>query len=116
MSSKQIVLITGANGGLGFETAKALFESSKAYHILVGVRGKTSRADDTIAALKKAVPNSTSTAEGLAIDITSDESIKKAFEEVQSRFPHLDVLINNAGTLHPPRFTIRKPILITHKK
>ncbi|OAA36864.1 NAD(P)-binding domain protein [Metarhizium rileyi] len=96
-NTKTIVLITGANTGLGFEIAKALFARPLAFHILIGCRGDLARADDAIARLKGFSPDSTSTAEPLSIDITSDESIALAFKQVEQRHGHVDVLVNNAG-------------------
>jgi NAD(P)-dependent dehydrogenase (short-subunit alcohol dehydrogenase family) len=81
----------------GFETCKALFVSPTPYHILLGVRSSASRAEEPIANLKAGAPNSKSSAEGLAIDVDSDESIENAFKEVSYKYDHIDVLINNAG-------------------
>ncbi|KAF5023178.1 hypothetical protein F66182_4759 [Fusarium sp. NRRL 66182] len=94
--SKEIVLITGANTGIGFETVKALFRSSKAYHVLLGSR-TPSNADKAIAQLNSEIPGSESTVEPVQIDITVDESIDKLCETVKSKFGKLDVLVNNAG-------------------
>ena len=98
MSSTPILLITGANTGLGFETVKALCQSSKAYTILLGGRS----LDKATAAAQNArteFPQSPSTITAVQIDIEEDESISRAFEHVASQYGRLDVLINNAGTL-----------------
>lgn len=42
-------------------------------------------------------PESTNIIEAVQVDLTSDESIEKAFEEVKASPGRLDVLINNAG-------------------
>lgn len=96
MSSNEIILITGANTGIGFETVKALFQSPKSYHILLGSR-TTSKGEDAIAQLKQEFPESKSTVETVQIDIESDESIGKLYEFVEGKFGRVDVLINNAG-------------------
>ena len=90
------VLITGANSGIGYEAVKALLDSAKDYHILVGARS-TDKAIGAIDSLKKECPSTKSTMEPLPVDLASDESIEKAFEQVQESPGHLDVLINNAG-------------------
>lgn len=126
MASKILVLITGANTGLGeqeppslllqylwahirqlhtdqfnyilgLEIAKALFSRPDAYHILIGCRGDISRATDAISKLQQVSPKSHSTAEPLSVDITSDESITTAYEEVKRKFGYVDVVVNNAG-------------------
>ncbi|KAF4982191.1 hypothetical protein FDECE_17557 [Fusarium decemcellulare] len=94
--NRELVLITGANKGIGFETVKALFRSPKAYHILLGSRTSTN-ADAAIAYLKEEFPDAKSTVEAIQIDITDDALINKAFETVKAKFGKLDVLLNNAG-------------------
>lgn len=95
MSESKIVVITGGNAGLGLEVVKALLESSESYHIFVGCRGDKSRSEEAINSVKPS--NTKSTAEGLSIDVTSDESISSALKDVESKTGYIDVLINNAG-------------------
>lgn len=47
--------------------------------------------------LRKEVPKTDNTAELIQVDVTSDESIQKAFEQVKTNPGHLDALVNNAG-------------------
>ncbi|KAI5481772.1 NAD(P)-binding protein [Pseudohyphozyma bogoriensis] len=97
MSSKSIVLITGGNTGLGFEIVKALFKSTAAsYEIYMGSRS-LSKAEDAIKELEAEVPDSSSTVQGVQVDIASDESIEKCFKEMEDKVGKVDVLINNAG-------------------
>jgi short-subunit dehydrogenase len=56
------------------------------------------KAQTAIETLKAEVPETSNTVEVLQVDLTSDESIEKAFEEVKGKHGYLDVLINNAGT------------------
>jgi NAD(P)-dependent dehydrogenase (short-subunit alcohol dehydrogenase family) len=89
---KKIALITGANKGIGLETARQLARDH-GHTVLLGARDKT-RGEDATAKLR---------AEGLdvqflEIDPTDDASVTAAAKEVASRFGRLDVLINNAGT------------------
>jgi len=100
MSSETIVLITGANSGIGYETVKCLLESSKAYHVFLGARS-AEKASDAISKLKKEVPNSMSKLTGVVIDIESDESIEKLYKHVGTKVEHIDALINNAGQSIP---------------
>lgn len=96
MSAKEIVLITGANTGIGYESVKALLQSPTAYHILLGSR-TPSKGDAAIAQLKEEVPDTESTVETVQIDVTDDASIQGLFESVKERFGRVDVLVNNAG-------------------
>jgi FlaA1/EpsC-like NDP-sugar epimerase len=96
MASRKIVLVTGGNNGIGYETVKALLESQKPYHVLMGSRS-VEKAQTAIENLKAEVPETSNTVEMLQVDLTSDESIEKAFEEVKGKHGYLDVLINNAG-------------------
>ncbi|KAK0624953.1 hypothetical protein B0T17DRAFT_639066 [Bombardia bombarda] len=96
MSSKRIVLITGANTGIGYETAKALLQSPTPYHVLLGSRS-IDKGNKAIEKLAKEVPNATNTVELVQIDIGSDESINQAAETVKAKHGRIDTLINNAG-------------------
>jgi len=96
MASRKIVLVTGGNNGIGYEIVKALLESEKPYHVLLGSRS-LSKAKAAVENLKSEVPDTSNTVEILQVDLTSDESIEKAFEQVKSGHGYLDVLINNAG-------------------
>lgn len=96
MSSKKIVLVTGANKGIGYEIVKALLESDKPYHVFLGSRS-IERGKEAVATLQEECIDSLNTVEALQVDITSDLSIQKAFETVKASVGHIDTLINNAG-------------------
>ncbi|RAL13340.1 putative short chain dehydrogenase [Aspergillus homomorphus CBS 101889] len=91
-----IVLITGANTGIGFQIVRALSDSSKPYHILVGARSPT-KAHEAIKAVQTEFPTSSSTLAPIQIDIEDDTSIQSAYNEISSTHGRVDVLINNAG-------------------
>ena len=90
------LFVTGGNTGLGWESIKALLESSNTYNILMGSRS-ISKAEDAIKALQKEVPETKSTVTPVQIDVVDDTSIENAFKEISSKHGHLDVLINNSG-------------------
>jgi NAD(P)-dependent dehydrogenase (short-subunit alcohol dehydrogenase family) len=90
-----IVLITGANQGLGFEIARRLGTEHRDYHIIVTGR-KAEAVDTAVAKLLEAGCS----VEPLLLDLTSDKSIAQAAATVEQKHGHLDVLVNNAGISH----------------
>ena len=96
MSSNPIILITGANTGLGFEAVKSLLQSRKAYTIILSGRN-IEKANDAAQVAQKAFPKSPSVIDTLQVDIEDDESISRAFDHVTKKYGRLDILVNNAG-------------------
>jgi len=91
-----VVLVTGANAGLGYYTARHLAVKGN-YTVLVGSRS-LAKATDAIAKLKAEEPSiAASVLEPIEIDITNDASIAAAADRVGDTHGRLDILINNAG-------------------
>ena len=93
----KIAFITGANKGLGFETARQLGQHG--FTVLLGARDEK-RGEEAAQTLR---------GEGLdahfiLLGPTDAASIQNAVREVESKFGVLDVLINNAGVLLPGDF------------
>ena len=92
---KRVILVTGANKGIGFEVVKKLLEQSSSKTtdtILLGSRD-TKRGQDAIKQLGSP-PN----VHLLQLDTSSKESIIAATNEIKQKYNgHLDVLINNAA-------------------
>ncbi len=85
------VFITGANKGIGFETAKQIAQLG--YFVYLGSRDKIKGLD----ALNKLKGLGFSNVDLIEIDVTNITSIKKAKQELETKIEALDVLINNAG-------------------
>ncbi|KAJ3962964.1 hypothetical protein N0V92_000251 [Colletotrichum tropicale] len=98
-SEKRVVLVTGGNTGLGLEVVKALYASSTPYQIIVACR-TVAKGESAIASLISQIPEGLSCLSTVQLDISQDDSIKNAVQQIDSRFGRLDVLINNAGVLH----------------
>ncbi|PGH35522.1 hypothetical protein GX50_01624 [[Emmonsia] crescens] len=97
MANPTIILITGANQGLGYYACEILARRGN-YTILLGSRdlGKGQKAVKKI--LQEPGIDSTITIiEPIQIDLSSDESIQRAAEFVRERYGKLDILVNNAG-------------------
>ncbi|KAK3071986.1 hypothetical protein LTR53_007652 [Teratosphaeriaceae sp. CCFEE 6253] len=95
-SDKPIVLITGANQGLGYYAAQQM--ASTGYHVLVGSRDvkKAEKAIEQIIA-DDSVKVSKENLAPIQIDVNSDDSIQQAAKTVQDKYGKLDILMNNAG-------------------
>ena len=90
MSNNTIALITGANKGIGFETARRL--GHQGIHIIIGARDKA-RGEE--AAQKLAMLDVQATF--VELDVTDEMSIARAAQFIAETFGRLDILINNAG-------------------
>lgn len=93
----KIAIVTGANTGIGFETALALYQ--KGAKVYVACRDKE-KAQDAIARMK-----SESDGGELVyghIDLASLRSVKEFADKIVKDESRLDVLVNNAGVMIPP--------------
>ncbi|GAA4155896.1 oxidoreductase [Actinomadura keratinilytica] len=98
----RVAVVTGANTGLGFDTARVLAERGATVVLAVRDTGKGERAAARIA---ETAPEADVSVRHL--DLTSLESVRDAAREVRSRHPKIDLLINNAGVMFTPKGTTR---------
>jgi len=92
----KVIIVTGANTGIGRETAKALLaHNAKVY---IAVRNEE-KAKSAIAELKEQTGKE---AIFLKLDLADLKSIKSSTEEFISKEKELHVLFNNAGVMVPP--------------
>jgi NAD(P)-dependent dehydrogenase (short-subunit alcohol dehydrogenase family) len=95
--SGRVAVVTGANSGIGFETAAML--ARRGAHTVLACRD-TSRAEDARQRLSAAVPGATPSV--VRLDLASLESIRAAADQIVATHDHVDLLINNAGLMWPP--------------
>ncbi|MEO1370360.1 MAG: SDR family NAD(P)-dependent oxidoreductase, partial [Acidobacteriota bacterium] len=99
MGEKKVALVTGANRGIGFETARQL--ASAGLRVVVSARDEDlgRRAAATLAD------------EGLDVwpcqlDVTDEASVRRALAFVEGELSRLDVLVNNAAVSLDRKTTI----------
>jgi NAD(P)-dependent dehydrogenase (short-subunit alcohol dehydrogenase family) len=85
----RIVLVTGGNKGLGFETARRL--KALGYTVYIGARD-SARGEGAAATLGVA---------WLQLDVTNEGSVSRAASALDARARQLDILVNNAGVAGP---------------
>jgi NAD(P)-dependent dehydrogenase (short-subunit alcohol dehydrogenase family) len=93
-SQNHVILITGANRGIGLAILHSLAIALPSSTLLLGCRD-TAKGEAAISDLQPKGVNVTIIP--LQLDVTSNNSIKAAVERVQQKHGKLDVLINNAG-------------------
>lgn len=94
----KIALVTGANSGLGYYASLAL--ARKGAHVIMASRS-TERAQSALKQIKTEVQGADVVF--MPLDLASLASIRALAEEVQKKYDHLDMLINNAGVMGIPR-------------
>ncbi len=90
-----VALVTGANKGIGYQTARLLGELG--HNVLIGARDPEAgrRAE---AALREGGAD----ARFVPLEVTDAASIGQAAKHVEETFGRLDILVNNAGIARPP--------------
>ncbi len=95
--SGKVFLVTGANTGLGFETAFEL--AKKNGHIILAGRN-SEKIEAAIKRIKTDFP--TARLEAGIVDLSSLQSVKDFANSIRKKHDRLHVLINNAGVMFPP--------------
>jgi NAD(P)-dependent dehydrogenase (short-subunit alcohol dehydrogenase family) len=93
--ARRIALITGGASGIGRAVARRL--AAEGAHVVVGdldETGAKKTADEVLASV------GSGRALGLRMDVTSEASVRAAFEETIVAFGGLDILVSNAGMAH----------------
>jgi len=90
MSETRTALVTGANKGIGYAIARGIGELG--FTVAVGARDDA-RREDAVGRLRSGGVD----AFGVALDVTSDDSVAAAASFLDTTRGRLDVLVNNAG-------------------
>src|SRR5262249_31115495 len=98
----RLAVVTGANTGLGFQTAQVL--AARGASVVRAVRDPE-KGRPAAARIAGAAPGANVTVQPL--DRASLESIRAAAGELRARHPAIALLINNAGVMFPPKQATR---------
>jgi len=94
MEDRPTAVVTGASGGIGLETARALARGG--YHVVLLCRN-AERADAARADIVSTVPQAS--LDIVLADLSRMNQVRTAASEINDRLQRLDVLINNAGVV-----------------
>jgi len=91
---KKVAIITGANGGMGYEEAKEALQQG--YYTIMACYCP-SRSE----ARRQQMIEETGRydVEIMALDLSNLQSVRDFADKIKSKFDHIDILMNNAGTL-----------------
>ncbi len=95
--SGRVAVVTGANGGLGLETAEGL--AAAGAHVVLAARspGKTEAA---VTRIRASVPDASLSV--VPLDLASQASVHLASKQILSAHDRIDLLVNNAGVMAIP--------------
>jgi NAD(P)-dependent dehydrogenase (short-subunit alcohol dehydrogenase family) len=91
--NNKVYVVTGANSGLGFETAKALAEQGARVVLL---SRSADKGQEALEAIFKATKNDQ--LDLFTVDLTSQASIRETGQAILNKYSVIDTLVNNAGT------------------
>jgi NAD(P)-dependent dehydrogenase (short-subunit alcohol dehydrogenase family) len=93
----RVAVVTGANGGLGLETARQL--AAKGAHVVMAVRNQE-KAEGAVASIRSSAPDAA--LELVALDLASQASVRAAAGQILGAHENIALLVNNAGVMGIP--------------
>lgn len=90
-------IVTGGNGGLGLETARAL--TAAGAQVVIAARNQE-KAAEAVAEIREGVPDAS--LDVVALDLGSQASVHEAAERILAGHKEIDILVNNAGVMGIP--------------
>ncbi|MEU7278054.1 oxidoreductase [Streptomyces sp. NPDC045431] len=94
----RVVVVTGANSGLGLATTRAL--ARRGAHVILAVRDEA-KGRRAAAEITAGLP--AARLEVRPLDLADLDSVRAFADRLRADHPRLDVLVNNAGVMAPPR-------------
>lgn len=98
--SGRVAVVTGANSGIGYEAAAAL--AAKGAHVVVAVRD-LAKGKEAVDEIVRSHPGADLAVQKL--DLSALASVRAAADAMRATYPRIDLLINNAGVMYPPKQT-----------
>jgi NAD(P)-dependent dehydrogenase (short-subunit alcohol dehydrogenase family) len=98
----RVAVVTGANSGLGAITAREL--ARKGAKVIAACRN-TAKAEQAVAGIRQAAPGADVTVS--ALDLSDLASVRDFVDRTAAAHSKLDLLVNNAGVMAPPRRTTK---------
>ncbi len=98
--SGRLAVITGSNTGLGYDTARLL--AANGAKVVMAVRD-TAKGEAAASRIRGLTPGAEVTVHKL--DLGSLAAVKDAAAEMAAAYPRIDLLIDNAGVMYPPKST-----------
>lgn len=93
----RVAIITGANSGIGYETARAL--AKKGATVIIACRNQQ-KGEAAAQQIRDEKPKGT--VRMMQLDLADLDSVRHFAETIHHDYDRLDLLINNAGIMHPP--------------
>jgi NAD(P)-dependent dehydrogenase (short-subunit alcohol dehydrogenase family) len=98
--SGRLAIVTGSNTGLGYDTARVL--AARGAQVVMAVRD-TTKGEAAAARIRQLTPGAKVHVQKL--DLGSLASVREAGAAMAAAHPRVDLLINNAGVMYPPKST-----------
>ena len=98
--SGRVAVVTGANSGIGYEAAAVL--AGKGARVVLAVRNQA-KGEEAVRRIEADHPGADVAL--IELDLSSLASVRGAADTLRASYPRIDLLINNAGVMYPPKQT-----------